>query len=77
MSKDCKQITALKLSYDDMCSIGAACGAMSIQILKVADSEKDVAEALHLAELHLRIAAAIRKAAAEIKAQKEQDAEES
>lgn len=67
----------LALSFDDMCSIGAACGAMSIQMLKEADSAEDLKEALHLGELHLRIDAAIRKAAAEIKAQKEHDAEES
>ena len=66
----------LALSYDDMCSIGAACGAMSISMLKNAENAKDMAEALHLAELHLRIDAAIRKAAEEIKAQKEHDAEE-
>ena len=66
----------LALSFDDMCSIGAACGAMSIQLLKEADNTKDASEALHLAELHIRIDAAIRKAAAEINAQKEHDAEE-
>ena len=44
----------LALSFDDMCSIGAACGAMSIQMLKEADCAKDLAEALHLGELHLR-----------------------
>ena len=66
----------LALSYDDMCSIGAACGAMSISMLKNAENAKDMAEALHLAELHLRIDAAIRKAAEEIKEQKEHDAEE-
>lgn len=66
----------LALSFDDMCSISAACGAMSIQLLKEADCEKDLAEALHLGELHLRIDAAIRKAAAEIKAQKEHDEKE-
>jgi hypothetical protein len=67
----------LALSYDDMCSIAAACGTMSISMLKEADCAKDLAEALHLGELHLRIVAAIRKAAAEIKAQKEHDAKES
>lgn len=67
----------LALSFDDMCSIGAACGATSIQLMKSAENAKDFAEALHLAELHMRIDAAIRKAAAEIKAQKEHDAEES
>lgn len=66
----------LALSYDDMCSIAAACGAMSISMLKNAENAKDMTEALHLAELHLRIDAARRKAAAEIKEQKEHDAEE-
>lgn len=66
----------LALSFDDMCSIGAACGVVSIQMLKAADCEKDLQEAAHLAELHLRIDAAIRKAAAEIKEQKEHDSEE-
>ena len=67
----------LTLSYDDMCSIAAACGTMSISMLKNAENAKDMAEALHLAELHMRIDAAIRKAAAEINAQKEHDAKES
>ena len=66
----------LALSYDDMCSICAACGVTSIQMLKEADDAKDVAEALHLAELHMRIDEALRKAAAEIKAQREHDSEE-
>ena len=66
----------LALSFDDMCSIGAACGAMSIQMLKEADCEKDLKEVLHLGVLHIRIDAAIRKAAAEINAQKEHDTEE-
>lgn len=66
----------LALSFEDMCSIGAACGAMSIQLLKEADCEKDVKEALHLAELHLRIDAALQKASEEVKAQREHDAEE-
>lgn len=66
----------LALSLDDMCSIGAACGAASVQLLKEADNAKDVAEALHLAELHMRIGAAIRKAAAEVRVKREHDSEE-
>ena len=58
-----------------MCSIAAACGVMYIQMLKEADCEEDLKEALHLGELHLRIDAAIRNAAAEIKAQEEHDIE--
>lgn len=57
-----KKEFCLALSFEDMCSIGAACGTMSIQILKEADCAKDVKEALHLAELHMRIDVAIRKA---------------
>lgn len=69
-------IDVLKFSVDDLAAMGAACGVMSIQILKEADCAKDLQEAAHLAELHIRIDAAIRKAAAEINAQKEHDAEE-
>lgn len=65
----------LALSFDDMCSISAACGATSIQLMKDAENAKDFAEALHLAELHMRIDAAIRKAADEIKAREKHDTE--
>ena len=56
-------IDVLKFSVDDLLSMGAACGVMSIQILKEADCAKDLQEAAHLAELHLRIDSALRGAA--------------
>mgnify|MGYP007012486746 CR=1 FL=1 len=52
----------LELSFEDMCSIGAACGAMSLSILKSADCADDVKEALHLADLHMRIDRALDEA---------------
>ena len=55
-------IDVLKFSVDDLLSMGAACGVMSIQILKEADFAKDLQEAAHLAELHLRIDSALRGA---------------
>lgn len=61
------------LSFDDMCSIGAACGAMSVGLIKNADNAEDVAVALHLAELSMRINAALSKVASEHKAQKESE----
>lgn len=69
-------IDVLKFSVDDLAAMGAACGVMSIQMLKEADNAKGVSEALHLAELHMRIDAALQKAAVEIKAQREHDSEE-
>ena len=56
-------IDVLKFSVDDLAAMGAACGVMSIQILKEADCAKDLQNAAHLAELHLRIDSALRDAA--------------
>lgn len=53
----------LKFSVEDLAAMGAACGAMSIQIAKAATCDEDLQEAAHLAELHLRIGRALREAA--------------
>ena len=70
-----KEFLGVAFSFDDMCAIGAAVGAAAVQLMKQANDEKDVKEAMHLTELYFRIDAAIRKAAEEIKVQRENDME--
>ena len=54
-------IDVLEFSADDLAAMGAACGVMSIQMLEEADCAKDLKEAAHLAELHLRLREAAKK----------------
>ena len=66
-----KVILDLKLSLNDMTSIAAACGTMSVMMMKEAECADDFKEAVHLRELHMRIDNAIRKAIDAKKAKQE------